>query len=264
MTEGDGDRHAVGTRAYKGIAVQVTDGTGAPVTNARVTFQLPEEGPTGKFANGLNREVTATDPQGRAAVWGISWNGIPGECRVSIFAARGSARAGTTAAVTLTGTATSPAAGAGAAASFEVAQPPPAKPTKAAAKPAPAPNSAPAVPPTPKKEAVEPAAPAAAPPSRFPSRDSKAVLAGAAAGTSMRRPGVVLSPTERLEEPLPGSWRKWLWIGLAAGGAVGGGLFYKMSRPASAAATTQATPAAINPVVTRPAIGNPVITIGRP
>lgn len=248
VTEGEGDRHVAGSRAYKGIGIQVTDADGAPVPNARVTFQMPNEGPSGKFANGLARESTTTDPQGRAAAWGISWNGVPGECRIAVFAARGAARAGTTVPILLMAASLKADT-----ASFEVAPPAAAPANKqppvnaAAAEPEKTPPKPPPPPPPAPSAAVSSS-------TRFPSREAAAV----------QRPGVVLSRTERLEESLPSPHRKWIWIGLAAGGAVGGGLLLYNATHHAPAPTTQLTPAALNPTVTRPAIGNPVITIGRP
>ncbi|MDX1984209.1 MAG: hypothetical protein SFV51_28295 [Bryobacteraceae bacterium] len=123
VLEGDGEKFAPGSRAYKGITVQITDETGAPVPKARVNFRMPRSGPGGRFASGGLEEQSLTDSDGKAAAWGIEWNQIPGECRIAIVATAGSARAGTTASAILMG---APAAATGQViASYEVAPAPP-------------------------------------------------------------------------------------------------------------------------------------------
>lgn len=229
ILEGEGDQHPVGTRTYKGIAIAVVDEQGTPVPNARVTFRMPATGPSGRFANGQAEESSTTDAKGRTAAWGIQWNNNPGECRVAILASAGKARAGTTASVILTGSApivVQPA-------SFEVeaAQPPPA--------------------PAPARRKLEP----------------KAEDLPAPAPEPARKPGVVLTRNDQGEEPIPNPRNKWKWIALGVGGAVGGGmLYYMLQSKASpgAAATTQTPAAVLNPTSTRPTIGAPTITIGKP
>ena len=39
------------------LVVEVTDGTGAPVSEATITFHLPEEGPSGAFADGTRTAI---------------------------------------------------------------------------------------------------------------------------------------------------------------------------------------------------------------
>ena len=50
VIEGEGAVYAVGSRATRGIAIQVTDETGRPVEGASVSFRLPDDGPSGSFA----------------------------------------------------------------------------------------------------------------------------------------------------------------------------------------------------------------------
>jgi hypothetical protein len=95
VVEGDGAVHAAGSRATRALSVEVTDETGKPVGGAAVNFRLPEEGPSGMFANGMKTEVVITSPDGRATLWGMQWNRAEGPFQIRITAAKGQARAGT-------------------------------------------------------------------------------------------------------------------------------------------------------------------------
>jgi hypothetical protein len=97
VVEGEGAVHAAGSRATRGLIVEVTDETGKPVGGAAVNFRLPDEGPGGLFANGMKTEVVITTPDGRAALWGMQWNRVEGPLQIRITAAKGQARAGTVA-----------------------------------------------------------------------------------------------------------------------------------------------------------------------
>lgn len=102
LVEGEGAVYPVGSRATRGITVQVTDETGRPVNNAAVVFRLPEDGPTGTFSSGTQTEAATTTADGRANVWGMQWNRTPGPLEVRITAAKGQARAGTVCGLYLT------------------------------------------------------------------------------------------------------------------------------------------------------------------
>jgi hypothetical protein len=95
VLEGDGAVYPTGVRATRGITVQVTDETGRPVDGATLSFRLPDEGPTGTFANGSRTEIATTHADGRATVWGMQWNRTPGSFEIRITAVKGTARAGT-------------------------------------------------------------------------------------------------------------------------------------------------------------------------
>jgi hypothetical protein len=94
VVEGDGAVYAVGSRATKGISIQVTDETGKPVDAATISFRLPDNGPTGTFGNGSKTEIATTRADGRAAAWGMQWNRSPGLLEIRITAAKGETRAG--------------------------------------------------------------------------------------------------------------------------------------------------------------------------
>ena len=101
ILEGEGASYAPGSRATRGVTIQVSDETGKPV-EATVTFRLPEDGPGGVFANGSRTEIAATDAGGRASVWGMQWNRTPGSFELRITASKGAARAGTVCSLYLT------------------------------------------------------------------------------------------------------------------------------------------------------------------
>jgi hypothetical protein len=83
----------VGSRSTKGFTVEVTDAAGA-VADAAVAFRLPENGPTGAFADGSHAAVAYTDAAGRAHISGILWGTTAGAAELRITAAKGAAHAG--------------------------------------------------------------------------------------------------------------------------------------------------------------------------
>jgi hypothetical protein len=94
VVEGDGAVYPIGSRATRGLAVQVIDETGKPVDAAAVSFQLPGDGPGGSFAGGGKTEIVTTKADGTAAVWGMQWNKTPGGFEIKVTASKGQARAG--------------------------------------------------------------------------------------------------------------------------------------------------------------------------
>lgn len=94
VVEGEGVVYPSGGRATRGITVQVTDETGAPVLGAAVTFRLPDNGPTGEFAEGGRTSIQITAADGRAMVWGMLWNRETGPFEVRVTASKSNVRAG--------------------------------------------------------------------------------------------------------------------------------------------------------------------------
>lgn len=94
VVEGDGASYPAGSRAIRGLTVEVTDEAGLPVPHAAVSFRLPESGATGTFSNGTRTEIASSGSNGRATVWGMRWNRIPGEFAIRVTAAKGETRAG--------------------------------------------------------------------------------------------------------------------------------------------------------------------------
>jgi hypothetical protein len=94
VVQGEGTVYAAGSRATRGVIVEVTDETGKPVEAAAVSFRLPEQGPSGEFSSGKRLEILSTGPDGRAEVWGMQWARETGAFELRITAAKGSARGG--------------------------------------------------------------------------------------------------------------------------------------------------------------------------
>jgi hypothetical protein len=94
VVEGDGATYQPGSRATRGLTVEVTDEAGKPLDMAAVSFRLPEQGASGTFSTGLRTEVVTTGPDGRASVWGMKWNSTPGSVQIHITAVKDQARAG--------------------------------------------------------------------------------------------------------------------------------------------------------------------------
>ncbi len=95
VVEGEGTVYGLGSRATRGITVQVTDETGKPIDGVTVNFRLPDDGASGLFAGGGRSEIAVTRPDGRAGVWGMQWNRTAGPMEVKITAVKGQTRAGT-------------------------------------------------------------------------------------------------------------------------------------------------------------------------
>jgi hypothetical protein len=102
IVDGEGQKYAMGSRATRGLSVEITDDSGKPVEGATVTFLLPEQGPGGVFANGTRTEVTSSRADGTAQASGIQWNHTPGSFEIRIRAAKEDVHAGTVCPLSLT------------------------------------------------------------------------------------------------------------------------------------------------------------------
>ncbi len=94
VVQGEGSVYAAGSRATRGVIIEVTDETGKPVEGAAVTFRLPDQGPTGQFNSGTRTEIVATTADGRAEVWGMQWGREAGAFDLRVTAAKGATRGG--------------------------------------------------------------------------------------------------------------------------------------------------------------------------
>ena len=94
IVQGEGAVYGAGSRATRGVIVQVTDETGKPVENSVVSFRLPENGVTGTFNSGGKTEIVNTTTDGRAEVWGMQWGRAAGPVELRITAAKGATRGG--------------------------------------------------------------------------------------------------------------------------------------------------------------------------
>jgi len=94
VLDGEGTVHPAGGHIVHPLTVEVTDETGRPVAGAAVSFQLPPEGPSGLFSNGLRTDLVLTDASGRAAIHSMQLNRTGGQFRIRITAVKEQARAG--------------------------------------------------------------------------------------------------------------------------------------------------------------------------
>jgi len=94
VLQGEGAVHQPGARIARPLTVEVTDETGRPVAGAAVSFQLPPEGPSGLFSNGLRTDLVLTDASGRASIHSVQLNRTGGQFRIRITAVKEQARAG--------------------------------------------------------------------------------------------------------------------------------------------------------------------------
>ncbi|HZT29036.1 MAG TPA: hypothetical protein VFA33_04085 [Bryobacteraceae bacterium] len=94
VIEGEGAVHLPGSRGARPLSVLVTDENGRPQAGVAVTFHLPEEGPSGMFANGLRTDLVLTDAYGRATLRSLQVNRIQGPFRIRITAVKDQVRAG--------------------------------------------------------------------------------------------------------------------------------------------------------------------------
>jgi len=94
VTSGEGAVHTAGTQVMTPAAVELTNSLCRPVEGARVSFQVPAEGPSGVFTGGLATHLAVTDSSGRAAVSGFHFNRIPGQFSIRVTAVKDKARAG--------------------------------------------------------------------------------------------------------------------------------------------------------------------------
>ena len=113
IVDGEGAVYQTGSHAARGLTVLVTDETGKPVSNAAVSFKLPDEGSSGVFGSGLRTQVVTTGADGRATVLGMQWNKTPGPVEIHITAVKDQARAGLISTIYLNDTASPKAGGEG-------------------------------------------------------------------------------------------------------------------------------------------------------
>jgi hypothetical protein len=271
VVSGEGAVHAAGAHVAKPVIVQITDGSGRPVEGARVSFQIPEDGPGGLFATGLRTDLVTTDSRGRAVVRSLQLNRIAGSFSIRITAAKERARAGMMVKQSI-GEASAPAASA----------------VGNAPSPVPAPTiSAPAPTANPQPVAAKAAAPAAVLPPSLPKPASVPTIVtsqpkGAPDGARNRTqltpqamtqttPGLVptIVITQRSGKPLAevgsagggGSHKKWIWLGLLAGAAAGGLVAWRMGSGTNQAQSSTSSAAGLSSAAT---IGTPTITLGKP
>jgi hypothetical protein len=86
IQEGQGAINNIQQHRAKEPVVQVTDENGAPIPQASVTFQLPETGAGGAFADGNKMLTVQTDEKGIAVGHGLRPNQTAGEFQIRVTA----------------------------------------------------------------------------------------------------------------------------------------------------------------------------------
>lgn len=86
IVEGEGAINNVRQRVNREPIVQVEDENRKPVAGAVVLFILPEQGPSGTFANGAKMLMVVTDSQGQAKATGIRSNNQTGPLQMRVTA----------------------------------------------------------------------------------------------------------------------------------------------------------------------------------
>lgn len=234
----------------RSIIVVVEDSTGAPVSQAAVSFRLPEQGPTGLFSNGMRSEIAITDATGRATLAPIQWGETPGMVPLRVMAAKGQLRAGVILNIEVRAGSAVPTDVLVAVASKPLAGR--AKPSSVAQRGSTGAEQGPARGPEPR-------------PARGPEPLAKPVQNPIALGAMIAppKPQVPVDLQTPKYDP-PGFWKsKWFVVALAAGGAVAGGYAATKLRNRRTNGTPyEFVPGNISqvPVV----IGPPLISVGKP
>ena len=89
VVEGDGVVYTVGSRATRGVTIEVLDSGGKPVDGATVRFELPATGPSGTFPDGQRTAAMTTGADGRVEAWGMQWNRTPGPMELRMIVSKG-------------------------------------------------------------------------------------------------------------------------------------------------------------------------------
>ncbi len=100
IVEGEGAINNVKQRVNREPIVQVEDENHKPIAGAAVVFFLPNQGPSGFFANGGKSLTVTTNADGRATASAITRNNLSGQMAIRVTAAF----AGQTATATITQT----------------------------------------------------------------------------------------------------------------------------------------------------------------
>jgi hypothetical protein len=95
IQEGQSAINNMQLRRAKEPVVQVTEESGAPIQRASVTFQLPDTGPGGVFADGNKMLTVQTDEKGQAVGRGLRPNQTAGRYQIRVTASyRGTTASG--------------------------------------------------------------------------------------------------------------------------------------------------------------------------
>ena len=86
ILDGQGAVNNVKQRMAREPVVQITDENDRPIGGALVTFALPQQGPSGFFANGARSLTLTTDANGMAATGPVTANASKGDFLIEVQA----------------------------------------------------------------------------------------------------------------------------------------------------------------------------------
>src|SRR5580658_7199446 len=86
IVEGEGAINNVKQRVNREPIVQVEDENHKPIAGAAVVFFLPNQGPSGFFANGSKSLTVTTNADGRATASSITRNNLSGQMAIRVTA----------------------------------------------------------------------------------------------------------------------------------------------------------------------------------
>jgi hypothetical protein len=89
VVRGDDGKNNIRLKSTEDIAVKVVDTSDKPVAGAEVIFQVPPNGPSGRFYDWLQTQTVRTDAEGVAKVAGFTPNDEPGRWHMRIMAQQG-------------------------------------------------------------------------------------------------------------------------------------------------------------------------------
>src|SRR5580704_15861629 len=95
IVSGSGAEFQPGSQQKQRLVMQVVNQDERPLAGVAVTFQLPDDGPSGLFGNGQRSIVAFTNDEGEASITGVKWNNTSGLVSIRVTAVKGMAHAGT-------------------------------------------------------------------------------------------------------------------------------------------------------------------------
>lgn len=102
IVSGSGAEFQPGSQQKQRLVMQVVNQDERPQAGVAVTFQLPDDGPSGLFSNGQRSIVAFTNEEGEVSISGVKWNDTSGPVSIRVTAVKGMAHAGTLLPVRLT------------------------------------------------------------------------------------------------------------------------------------------------------------------
>jgi hypothetical protein len=89
VVRGDGNKNNIRLKSAEDLVVKVMDAAEKPVSGAEVVFQVPPNGPSGRFYDWLQTQTVKSDTDGMAKVAGFAPNDEPGKWHMRVSAQQG-------------------------------------------------------------------------------------------------------------------------------------------------------------------------------